>query len=222
MAIISRGFKGRRPEVDPSRLPPGQYVTQDFPVLSAGPTPRVLPDHWTFEVTGLIDKPRSWTWEEFNALPSETVTLDIHCVTKWSKLDTHVDWCVGRHPAGGRGDQGDACHGVQLRRLHDQSPTGRRHRGPRLGRVPVSAISHSTPSTVGLPASSCRISISGRAPSGSEGWNCWRRTGEASGSGTDTTTTGTRGGNSGTGAIEPGSSDVGAHGLARGQGRRQA
>ena len=45
-------------------------------------------DRWTFEITGLIDEPRSWTWDEFNALPSETVTLDIHCVTKWSKLDT--------------------------------------------------------------------------------------------------------------------------------------
>jgi DMSO/TMAO reductase YedYZ molybdopterin-dependent catalytic subunit len=88
MAIISRGFKGRRPEVDPSRVPPGQYVTDDFPVLSAGPTPRIPLDQWSFEVTGLIDEPRSWSWEEFNALRAETVTLDIHCVTKWSKLDT--------------------------------------------------------------------------------------------------------------------------------------
>ncbi len=88
MAIISRGFKGRRPEVDPSRLPPGQYLTHDFPVLSAGPTPRVPLDTWTFEVTGLIDEPRSWSWDELNSLPTETVTLDIHCVTKWSKLGT--------------------------------------------------------------------------------------------------------------------------------------
>ena len=69
-------------------MPPGQYLTLDFPVLSAGPTPRIPLEQWTFEVTGLIDEPRSWTWEEFNALPSETVTRDIHCVTKWSKLDT--------------------------------------------------------------------------------------------------------------------------------------
>jgi DMSO/TMAO reductase YedYZ molybdopterin-dependent catalytic subunit len=88
MAIISRGFKGRRPDVDPSRLPPGQYLTNDFPVLSAGPTPRVPLDQWSLEVTGLIDEPRSWTWDELGALPQETVTLDIHCVTKWSKLGT--------------------------------------------------------------------------------------------------------------------------------------
>jgi DMSO/TMAO reductase YedYZ molybdopterin-dependent catalytic subunit len=69
-------------------VPPGQYVTPDFPVLSAGPTPRTPLDEWTFSITGEIDEPRRWTWDEFQALPSETVTVDIHCVTKWSKLDT--------------------------------------------------------------------------------------------------------------------------------------
>jgi DMSO/TMAO reductase YedYZ molybdopterin-dependent catalytic subunit len=88
MAIISRGFKGRRPEVDPARVPPGQYVTLDFPVLSAGPTPRTPLSEWTFEVSGLREGTRSWSWEEFNDLPTETFTVDIHCVTKWSKLDT--------------------------------------------------------------------------------------------------------------------------------------
>jgi DMSO/TMAO reductase YedYZ molybdopterin-dependent catalytic subunit len=88
MAIISRGFKGRRPEVDTDRLPPGQYVTYDFPVLSAGPTPRIPLDRWNFTITGLIDQPRSWTWDQFDALPKEAVTHDIHCVTKWSKLGT--------------------------------------------------------------------------------------------------------------------------------------
>jgi DMSO/TMAO reductase YedYZ molybdopterin-dependent catalytic subunit len=86
--MISRGFRGRRPQVDPSRVPPGQYVTRDFPVLSAGPTPHTPLDRWTFSVTGAVDSDRSWTWEEFSALPSEDVTVDIHCVTKWSKLDT--------------------------------------------------------------------------------------------------------------------------------------
>src|SRR5256885_15109005 len=89
MAFISRGFRGRRREdADPSRVPPGQYVTPDFPVLSAGPTPHTPLDRWSFEIRGEIDEPRSWKWDEFRALPSETVTLDIHCVTKWSKLDT--------------------------------------------------------------------------------------------------------------------------------------
>jgi DMSO/TMAO reductase YedYZ molybdopterin-dependent catalytic subunit len=88
MAIISRGFKGRRPEVDPTRVPPGQYITLDFPVLSAGPTPRTPLEQWTFDVRGVLDGTRSWTWEELTGLPTETFTVDIHCVTKWSKLDT--------------------------------------------------------------------------------------------------------------------------------------
>ncbi len=89
MSPISRGFHGRRrPEVDPARVPPGQYVVTDFPVLSAGPTPRTPLDEWTFTISGAVDEPVSWTWDEFLALPAETVTVDIHCVTKWSKLDT--------------------------------------------------------------------------------------------------------------------------------------
>ena len=63
-------------------------MTDDFPVLSAGPTPHVPLDEWTFSIAGEVDAPRRWTWEEFQRLPSETVTADIHCVTKWSKLDT--------------------------------------------------------------------------------------------------------------------------------------
>jgi len=88
---ISRGFHGRgREQGDPSRVPPGQYLTSDFPVLSAGPTPRVSPDDWTFSIRGQVDEPRSWSWADLQALPREDVTVDIHCVTKWSKLDT--DW----------------------------------------------------------------------------------------------------------------------------------
>jgi DMSO/TMAO reductase YedYZ molybdopterin-dependent catalytic subunit len=88
MARISRGFEGRRPQVDPGRVPPGQYVTRDFPVLSAGPTPHTPLEEWTFAIRGAVENPASWSWEEFRALPSETFTADIHCVTKWSKLDT--------------------------------------------------------------------------------------------------------------------------------------
>jgi DMSO/TMAO reductase YedYZ molybdopterin-dependent catalytic subunit len=86
---ISRGFHGRRQEgAEPGRVPPGQYVTGDFPVLSAGPTPRVSLETWTFELRGEIDEPRRWSWEELQALPQDDITVDIHCVTKWSKLDT--------------------------------------------------------------------------------------------------------------------------------------
>ena len=89
MPPISRGFRGRpREGVDPSRIPPGQYVTTDFPVLSAGPTPRTPLSEWTFTIDGLVDAARSWTWDELLALPAETFTVDIHCVTRWSKLGT--------------------------------------------------------------------------------------------------------------------------------------
>jgi DMSO/TMAO reductase YedYZ molybdopterin-dependent catalytic subunit len=89
MAPISRGFHGRhRADADPSRLPPGQYLTTDFPVLSAGPTPRTATDTWTLAVDGAVDAALSWSWDELMALPQETFTVDIHCVTKWTKLDT--------------------------------------------------------------------------------------------------------------------------------------
>src|ERR1041384_8837596 len=88
MARISRGLQGARPRVASARVPPGQYLTRDFPVLSAGPTPHTPLDEWTFAIRGDVESPVSWSWEEFIALPSETVTADIHCVTKWSKLDT--------------------------------------------------------------------------------------------------------------------------------------
>jgi DMSO/TMAO reductase YedYZ molybdopterin-dependent catalytic subunit len=87
MAIISRGFGARRRESVPG-LPPGQYLTHDFPVLSAGPTPRVALDRWQFTITNETGERKSWNWKEFQALPAEDVTVDIHCVTKWSKLGT--------------------------------------------------------------------------------------------------------------------------------------
>jgi DMSO/TMAO reductase YedYZ molybdopterin-dependent catalytic subunit len=86
---VSRGFRGRRREErDDTRLPPGQYLVDDFPVLSAGPTPDISLDDWTFSIVGEVAEDKSWSWEEFTALPTETIQVDIHCVTKWSKLDT--------------------------------------------------------------------------------------------------------------------------------------
>jgi len=89
MSFVSRGFRGRRREgADRGRVPPGQYLVDDFPVLSAGPTPHRALDDWSFTIDGAVDERLTWTWDEFRALPTETVTVDIHCVTKWSKLDT--------------------------------------------------------------------------------------------------------------------------------------
>jgi DMSO/TMAO reductase YedYZ molybdopterin-dependent catalytic subunit len=88
--FISRGFSRRRqvPEELADRVPPGQYVESGFPVLTAGPTPRVETGAWRVRVDGMVDNPREWSWDEFNALAQEDVPCDIHCVTKWSKLGT--------------------------------------------------------------------------------------------------------------------------------------
>ncbi len=74
--------------IDPARVPPGQYVTDRFPVLHAGTVPDVDLGTWSFSVTGLVGTELTWGWDEFQSLDEETKTYDIHCVTKWSKLDT--------------------------------------------------------------------------------------------------------------------------------------
>jgi DMSO/TMAO reductase YedYZ molybdopterin-dependent catalytic subunit len=88
MNIISQGFSGRRSAESP-KLPPGQYLTKDFPVLSAGPTPHIPLDRWEFTIrdenNALL---RRWDWKAFRELPAETPTVDLHCVTRWSKLGT--------------------------------------------------------------------------------------------------------------------------------------
>jgi DMSO/TMAO reductase YedYZ molybdopterin-dependent catalytic subunit len=90
--FISRGFRGRRqPTATAERLPPGQYETHDFPVLSAGPTPHTPLASWDFTVRDASARAARWTWDEFTALPQVSVKTDIHCVTKWSKLDTAWD-----------------------------------------------------------------------------------------------------------------------------------
>ena len=92
--FVTRGFEGR-PRAEGSgdlrsRIPPGQYITRDFPVLSAGPTPHTPLDQWSFSIQGLVKAPVSWTWQEFLALPAQDWTVDISCVTKWTKLD--MNW----------------------------------------------------------------------------------------------------------------------------------
>jgi DMSO/TMAO reductase YedYZ molybdopterin-dependent catalytic subunit len=89
MAIVNRGFQGRRRRPGAGLIPPGQYLVNDFPVLTAGPTPIVPLVEWNFTVVDQTGAPVArWTWPEFRALPAEDVTVDIHCVTKWSKLGT--------------------------------------------------------------------------------------------------------------------------------------
>jgi DMSO/TMAO reductase YedYZ molybdopterin-dependent catalytic subunit len=90
MSPVYSRFRHRRevPSDQANRLPPGQYLAEGFPVLSAGPTPRTPLDKWTFSIEQGGRTLKSWSWEEMHALPAETVTQDIHCVTRWSKLDT--------------------------------------------------------------------------------------------------------------------------------------
>jgi len=87
MSIFTRGFSGRGRDNNPD-LPPGQYLTEDFPVLSAGPTPNVEKSNWEFSITTEDGTKHSWNWEQFMALKIEEVHTDIHCVTRWSKLGT--------------------------------------------------------------------------------------------------------------------------------------
>ena len=157
MSLFSRGFHGRpRPDVDPARVPPGQYVETGFPVLSAGPTPRPQLDSWSFSIQGAVGTPVSWTWDEFHALPTETFTKDIHCVTKWTKLDTtwtgvSVDTLLEGVDLGG-----GLRHDLVRRRLHDQ-PRDRRHHGRQgLGRRHLRRRAARAPSTAAPRACSSR------------------------------------------------------------------
>ena len=89
LAIVNPGFEGRLRRRGAGLIPPGQYLVDDFPVLTAGPTPDVSLDDWDFTI---VDEDGTeaarWTWDEFTRLPAESITADIHCVTKWSKLGT--------------------------------------------------------------------------------------------------------------------------------------
>ncbi|HZP19714.1 MAG TPA: sulfite oxidase-like oxidoreductase [Bauldia sp.] len=88
--MVTRGFFGKRlSDEEQKRLPPGQYLERGFPVLSAGPTPRVTHDQWRFTLKVGPKPVKTWNWEEFNALPRTKFHNDIHCVTKWSKFDTN-------------------------------------------------------------------------------------------------------------------------------------
>jgi DMSO/TMAO reductase YedYZ molybdopterin-dependent catalytic subunit len=87
--VLERLMGGRKlDEATQARVPPGQYVTEKFPVLHYGSVPRVDLASWDFRVWGEVDSPFVLTWDQFRALPRKTVQTDIHCVTRWSKLGT--------------------------------------------------------------------------------------------------------------------------------------
>ena len=87
--FIARGFRPRNARLaDGHRLPPGQYETKDFPVLSAGPTPRTPMAKWDFTIRDADGRSARWSWDELQSLPRDEPVVDIHCVTKWSKFGT--------------------------------------------------------------------------------------------------------------------------------------
>src|SRR6266403_1916741 len=87
--MLDRLLHGRETDTAiAARIPPGQYKTEKFPVLHYGSVPHTDLRTWDFKVWGLVDSPFTLTWEQFKALPRKTVATDIHCVTRWSKLDT--------------------------------------------------------------------------------------------------------------------------------------
>jgi DMSO/TMAO reductase YedYZ molybdopterin-dependent catalytic subunit len=170
--FVSRGFRGRRRRAEgDDRLPPGQYLVEGFPVLSAGPTPRTPLSEWDFSVTGEVDEPKTWTWEEFRALPSEEITRDIHCVTKWSKLQTRWEGVSLDTLLAGVETAAEYvtafCGGGYTTNLPLEDVTGARPGSP----SPTTA-SCSNPSTAARRGSSSRTSTSGRAPSGSGASGC--------------------------------------------------
>jgi DMSO/TMAO reductase YedYZ molybdopterin-dependent catalytic subunit len=87
--------KVRKAGYDPARLPPGQYLTDKWPVLHAGDVPRIDLATWTLELSGEVEEPQSLTFEQLAALPAKEITIDIHCVTRWSRFDAQfkgVHW----------------------------------------------------------------------------------------------------------------------------------
>jgi DMSO/TMAO reductase YedYZ molybdopterin-dependent catalytic subunit len=89
--MLKRVFKRKELEEQgkrEGRLPPGQSLTLKFPVLHYGPVPKFNPDTWDFRIWGAVEVEKKWTWDEFNQLPRTRLKMDIHCVTRWSKLDT--------------------------------------------------------------------------------------------------------------------------------------
>src|SRR6267378_7145428 len=89
--FVTRGFIGKRQSAGgaENRVPPGQHLVSDFPVLSAGPTPHTKLEDWSFTLKAGGKLLKEWSWAEFEALPQTKIKTDIHCVTTWSKLDTN-------------------------------------------------------------------------------------------------------------------------------------
>ncbi len=198
MSIFTRGFSGRGRDDNPD-LPPGQYLAEDFPVLSAGPTPNIHPGEWSFGITNESGEVKRWNWEEFLALPSEEISTDIHCVTRWSKLGTSWKGVVARHPLRRRRDLVRLRDGALVRRLHDQRSARRPARRQGLDRLRVRRrTARPGARRTRATARSAPLLLEEREV-GERPRRCRSSTSPASGSRTATTSTATPGRSSGTG-----------------------
>jgi DMSO/TMAO reductase YedYZ molybdopterin-dependent catalytic subunit len=205
MGTVSPGFRGRRRRPS-AALPPGQYLVEDFPVLSAGPTPDIDLEDWEFTITSETGEQQRWDWAAFRALPSETVTVDVHCVTHWSKLGTtwegvSLDTLLAGVETSASfalvSSYGGYSTNLPLEDLTDgKAWIAYRYDGQEL------EAEHGGPARLLVPTCTC-----GRAPSGYTGSSCWTRTSQASGRASATTTTATHGFSSATGATDGGSYD---------------
>ena len=204
----------------PARLPPGQYLTPDFPVLSAGPTPHTPLDEWSLTIHGAVDEAVSWTWDELRALPAETFTVDIHCVTKWSKLDTtwtgvSVDTLLEGVATEAEyvtaWSDGDYTTNLPLEDITRRQGVGRLRVRRRAAR--------SRARRPGAPARAAPVLLEEREVGARPGPDR-STTSRASGSRSATTTTATHGASSGTGATDRRAADRLAHGD-RARGRRR-
>jgi DMSO/TMAO reductase YedYZ molybdopterin-dependent catalytic subunit len=204
MGTVSRGFRGRRrPSAE---LPPGQYLVEDFPVLSAGPTPAIDLGDWEFTITSESDEQRRWDWDGFRKLPSETVTVDIHCVTHWSKLATtwegvSLDTLLADVETSASFALVSSYGGYTTNLPLEDLTNGKAWVAFRYDGEDLEA-EHGGPARLLVPTCIC-----GRAPSGSAESGSWTRTSRASGKVSATTTTATPGRSNGSGATEDGGSD---------------
>ena len=166
--FISRGFGGRRstPDGFEERLPPGQYYERGFPVLTAGPTPKIAAEEWGFTIDGMVGAPRSWTWDAFAELPSEEIPCDIHCVTKWSKLGTTFHGVPVEVLLDGTEPEGDYAMAYSYGgyTTNSRSPISW---AAGDGWSPSTRVRRCLASTAAPPACSFLASTSGRAPNGS-------------------------------------------------------
>jgi len=163
---------GRHARPDSERLPPGQHIVKDWPVLDLGIVPNITREHWRIDVTGAVEHPVSWDWMEFEAQPQTQEVSDIHCVTTWSRYDNQWQGLATRHLLGKVMPKDDAAFVILT--SYDGYTTNLPLEDFAAEDALIAHSWHGEPvpgSTADRHGSSCRIFISGRARNGCRRWN---------------------------------------------------